>query len=112
MLPLESRTMLSVTAPQLSSHPSSTVKLYLDFVGAPAQQWGSYTTTATPAYDTDGDPTSFSDTELGQVHEIWARVAEKYSPFNLDVTTVDPGIYPYYQVARVVIGGDGAWAGG
>lgn len=112
MLPLESRTMLSITAPQLSSLPSATAKLYLDFVGAPAQQWGSYNTTTTPAYDTDGDPTSFSVTELDQVHEIWARVAEKYSPFNLDVTTVDPGTYPYSQVARVVIGGAGAWAGG
>jgi hypothetical protein len=112
MLCLESRTMLSVTAPQLSSLPTASVKLYLDFVGAPAQQWGSYSTTATPAYDTDGDPTSFSATELDQVKEVWARVAEKYSPFNVDVTTVDPGTYPYSQVARMVIGGDGAWSGG
>lgn len=112
MLSLESRTMLSVTAPQLSSLPTATAKLYLDFVGAPAQQWGSYSTTTTPAYDTDGDPTSFSATELNQVQEIWARVSEKYSPFNLDVTTIDPGNYPYNQVARIVIGGDGAWAGG
>jgi hypothetical protein len=112
MLSLESRTMLSITVAQLSSHPTATAKLYLDFTGAPAQAWGSYSTTTTPAYDTDGDPTSFSSIELDQVQEVWARVAEKYSPFNLDVTTVDPGAYPYSQVARIVIGGDGAWAGG
>jgi hypothetical protein len=99
------------SVPQLSSHPSSTVKLYLDFSGAPAQPWGSFNTTDTPAYDTDGDATTFSETELAQINEVWARVAEKYSPFNIDVTTVDPGNYPYFQVARMVIGGDGAWSG-
>ncbi|MDB5319707.1 MAG: peptidase domain protein [Phycisphaerales bacterium] len=104
--------MSPASAPQLSSHPGSTVKVYLDFTGAPAQAWGSFNATQTPAYDTDGDETSFSATELDQIREVWSRVAEKYSPFNVDVTTVDPGTYPYFQVARVVIGGDGAWAGG
>jgi hypothetical protein len=100
------------SAPQLSSHPSSAVKVYLDFTGAPAQTWGPFTTTTTPAYDTDGDDTSFSSNETNQIREIWSRVAEKFSPFNVDVTTVDPGDYPYFQVARMVIGGNGAWAGG
>ena len=99
-------------APQLSSHPSSSVKLYLDFVGANAQGWGPYNVTQTPAYDLDGDASTFTDGELAGINEIWSRVAEKYSPFNVDVTTVDPGVYPYFSVARVVIGGDGAWAGG
>jgi hypothetical protein len=100
------------SVPQLSSHPSSAAKIYLDFAGAPAQAWGSFTTTTTPAYDTDGDATTFADTELAQIQEIWSRVAEKYSPFDVDVTTVDPGSYPYFKVARMVIGGDGAWSGG
>src|SRR5258706_12787511 len=100
------------SAPQLSSHPSSAIKIYLDFTGAPAQQWGSFSATQTPAYDTDGDNTTFSANELDQIREVWSRVAEKYSPFNVDVTTVDPVDYPYFNVARVVIGGNGAWAGG
>jgi serralysin len=100
------------SVPQLSSHPQSTVKIYLDFTGAAAQSWGSYNVTTTPAYDTDNDPTTFSSNELSQIQEVWSRVAEKYSPFNVDVTTVDPGTYPYNKVVRVVIGGDGAWAGG
>jgi hypothetical protein len=100
------------SVPQLSSHSSSTVKLYLDFSGAPAQSWGTFNTTDTPAYDTDGDATTFSDTELAQINEVWSRVAEKYSPFDIDVTTVDPGSYPYFKVARMVIGGDGAWSSG
>src|SRR5258706_10706913 len=58
------------SVPQLSSHPQSTVKIYLDFAGAPAQTWGSYSPPNTPAYDTDGDNTTFSSKELDQIQEI------------------------------------------
>jgi hypothetical protein len=97
------------SVPQLSSRPGATAKLYLDFIGAPAQHWGTYNVPTTPAYDTDGDPTTFSSTELANISQIWARVAEKYSPFNLDVTTIDPGVYPHKVVQRIVIGGDSTW---
>jgi hypothetical protein len=97
--------------PQLSSYSAAPAKLYLNFVGAPTQTWGSYTASA-PAYDTDGDDATFSTTEIAQIREIWSRVAEKYSPFNIDVTTVDPGSYPAKKVAHVVIGGEGLWSGG
>jgi serralysin len=100
------------SVPQLSSRSGATVKLYLDFVGAAPTSWGSYSVPATPAYDTDNDPTSFSSGEMNQIQEVWSRVAEKYSPFNVDVTTVDPHTYPYNKVVRIVVGGDGAWAGG
>jgi hypothetical protein len=110
-LPLGQLLPLSAV-PQLNNRPSAAAKLYLNFTGAPAQAWGGFSPTATPAYDTDGDPTTFSGTELDQINEIYQRVSEKYSPFNINVTTVDPGTYPYNQVARVVVGGDGAWAGG
>ena len=43
-----------------------------------------------PAYSKDGDP-AFSAAELDAVQEVWARVAEDYAPFNIDVTTEDPG---------------------
>jgi hypothetical protein len=97
--------------PQLSSYSQAPAKLYLQFTGAPSQTWGSYTASA-PAFDTDGDPSTFGATEVDQMREIWARVAEKYSPFNVDVTTIDPGTTAYKQVASIVIGGDGAWSGG
>lgn len=99
------------SAPQLSSRAGAVVKVYLDFTGAAATTWGSYSVPATPAYDTDNDPTTFSQGELDQIQEVWSRVAEKYSPFNVNVTTVDPHTYPYNQVVRVVVGGDGSWAG-
>jgi hypothetical protein len=97
------------SVPQLSSRPSATAKIYLDFTGAPAQQWGGYSVPTTPAYDTDGDPTTFSPTELSNISQIWARVAEKYSPFNIDVTTIDPVVNPHKVVQRIVIGGDSTW---
>ena len=38
----------------------------------------------------DADP-AFSAAELDVVQEVWARVAEDYAPFSIDVTTEDPG---------------------
>lgn len=101
--------------PELHSRPDARVSLYLDFTGAPAGNWGFQPIPATPAFDQDGDPNSFSTGELAAIREIWARVAEAYAPFNIDVTTVDTDpvnhIYPDRQAVRAVIGGDGAWTG-
>ena len=95
----------------LSSRPGATAKLYLDFNGDVSASWGELRPGTTPAYDQDGVATTFSDGELKSIHEIWARVAEKYSPFNVDVTTVDPGNVSNFVTARVVFGGNGAWLG-
>jgi titin len=97
--------------PILHSDPSATAKIYIDFDGNPAFQWGSYAVPATPAYDQDGDPTTFNTAELASINEIWSRVAEKYSPFNIDVTTQDPGTYLNNQAVHIVVGGTGAWVG-
>lgn len=97
--------------PLLSSNPAARAKIYLDFDGDAARAWGSYSVPATPAYDADGNTGSFSDAELGHIHEIWARVAEKYSPFNVDVTTVNPGALTDKLAMKIVIGGNGAWFG-
>lgn len=97
--------------PALHSRPGAFAKLYLDFDGDTTATWGTYSPGTTPAYDTDGSVSSFSDTELANIREIWARVAEKYSPFNIDVTTADPGNLNDGETLRVVIGGNGAWSG-
>jgi hypothetical protein len=95
--------------PNLHSHASSTHKVYLDFVGAPAFTWGGYSVPATPAYNQDSDPTTFTQPELNNIQEIWARVAEHYSPFDVDITTENPGNFNAYQNVRVLIGGSGSW---
>ena len=97
--------------PALSSNPSASVKLYIDFDGDYTSSWGAYSPGQTPAYDMDGNPSSFSDAERAAMWEIWARVAEKFSPFNVDVTTIDPGTYADKSAFRVVVGGTGAWTG-
>lgn len=104
--------------PSYSSRPTASAKLYLDFDGDYASIWGAYSPGTTPAYDNDGDPTTFTQGEIDNMHEIWMRVAEAYSPFDIDVTTVDPGSLQDGKVLRAVVGGDGNngtgsyWVGG
>src|SRR3954470_19548494 len=55
------------SVPLLHSRSSATAKLYLDFDGDVASTWSSYSVPATPAYDVDGDASSFSDQELANI---------------------------------------------
>jgi hypothetical protein len=93
------------SVPVLSSQPGASKLIYLDFDGDPGDH-------ATPAYDQDGDPSTFSAGEFASIREIWARVAEKYALFNLNVTTANPGTLVPGQTLRVLIGGSGNWNGG
>ncbi len=76
----------------LHSNPSATRKVFLDFDGhtVPGGAWSSTPLVAEP-YSSDADTTSFTTAELDQIHAAWRRVAEDYAPFNVDVTTQDPG---------------------
>jgi hypothetical protein len=103
--------------PQLSSNPGATAKLYLDFNGHFQASWGTWSNATTPVYDQDGDATTFNGGELSSISEIWARVAEDYAPFHIDVTTIDPGSLANGVVAHIAIGGNwsdwyGSAAGG
>ncbi len=109
-LVLEARIFLDThslaSIPVLNSYPSAYVQIYLDFDGDPARTWNGYNVPVTPAFDTDGDPTTFSDQELASIQEIWARVAEKYSPFNVNVTTVRPADFSDRHALHLIIGGN------
>src|SRR5439155_11499772 len=73
--------------------------------------WGPYSPGTTIAYDIDGDPNNFSAQELDNIHQIWSAVAEKYSPFNINVSTrTAPATLFDYFSTKVVIGGSGSWA--
>src|SRR5262245_23003516 len=104
---LESRSLLaaSLSVPQYSSRPQSNATLYLDFNGHVESEWGNHHNVVTPAYDTDGSPASYSAAELAAIREIWARVAEDYAPFNINVTTVAPAVIGNRVAARIAIGG-------
>jgi hypothetical protein len=80
---------------ELHSKPGSNRVIYLDFDGhtITGTAWntgGKPATVNVTPYDTDGDPASFSTAEQDVVHEVWARVAEDYAPFDVDVTTQEP----------------------
>ena len=84
----------SADALTLHSRPGSALTLFLDFDGhaISATAWsaaygGDFTA---EAYSIDSDP-AFNDTELSRIESTWRRVAEDYAPFDVDVTTEDPG---------------------
>ncbi|MGE0376622.1 MAG: PKD domain-containing protein, partial [Planctomycetaceae bacterium] len=82
----------------LNSLPGAKHTIYLDFDGhtTTGTSWNSaYTGGApivTPALDLDGVPTSFNEYELARIQRIWQRVTEDFLPFNVNVTTQDPGL--------------------
>ncbi len=80
----------------LHSNPGASKTIYLDFDGGSASATGwhvSYPATPTtqPAWDLTGDPGVFDDAERTAIQTIWQSVAEDYAPFDVDVTTADPG---------------------
>jgi hypothetical protein len=93
---------------RLHSRPGALRKIYLDFNGhtTTGTLWNqNYTGGAnivTPPFDIDGNSSSFSTTELERIQYIWQRVVEDYSPFDVDVTTEDPGVEGLRNV--IVIG--------
>lgn len=81
----------------LHSRPGAARVIYLDFDGhtLTGVDWNAELGAdpiAVDAFDIDGDPTTFSDQERGIIQQVWRRVAEDYAPFDVDVTTQDPGI--------------------
>ena len=77
---------------KLHSRPTATKTIYLDFDGHVTQgtQWNSGgDSITTSAYSFEGG-SDFSDNELTQIQEVWQRVAECYSPFDVNVTTEAP----------------------
>src|SRR5438874_6455891 len=81
----------NLIVPAFSSLPGARANLYLDFNGHFDGTWGTYSNIDTPAYDIDGNPSVFSAAEQSNIYQIWQAVAEDYAPFNVNVTTVDPG---------------------
>lgn len=75
----------------LESNPGSSKTIYLDFTGHSSynNDWGH--SIAFPRYDIDGNTNSFSARELADIQGIFQNVAEDFLPFNVNVTTKQPG---------------------
>ena len=108
---------------QLHSRPGSDRVLYLDFDGHTLADtgWneGLDPSIVVDPFDIDGNPASFSDAEKRVIQQVWRRVAEDYAPFDIDVTTEDPGIDALVSNGpgdpevgvRALIGDDAAYIG-
>jgi PKD repeat protein len=83
----------------LHSRPGSTKTIYLDFNGhffkGGTSAWTGDVGGAdlnAPAWDIDGSPSTFGQTEREYIQLIWQRMAEDYAPFDVDVTTEEPSL--------------------
>ncbi len=91
------------SVPQLSSRPSSTHKIFLDFNGttvSASSAWATAPSNAIPAgtysgFSLDGDPSTYTPAEVSYIQTVWKIVSEKYSMYDVDVTTIDPGAANY-----------------
>lgn len=128
-LALVGSSALAQTVPGLSSRPGAAYTLYLNYGGFNfTGTWGGAANGSspgnTPAYSIDGNTGAFSQGELDNIRLSWARTAEKYVGFNINVTTIDPAIaagqsgndfarQAYYdstaRLMHTVIGGTGSW---
>jgi hypothetical protein len=81
---------------KLHSLPGAQRVIYLDFNGetVSGSAWNDQYTNGSSFYaspfDTDASPSTFSNGEMDSIQGAWARVAEDYAPFGVDVTTEDP----------------------
>jgi hypothetical protein len=80
---------------QLSSKPGASKTIFIDFDGATTTGtvWNLYegvTSKTTTPFDRDGNPSSFSASELDSIRAIWQTVAEDFAPFDVNVTTSQP----------------------
>jgi len=104
----------------LHSRPGASKVILLDFDGhiTPAgTAWNGGNQIVSAPFDLDGDPSGFSTAEHDAIQSIWLRVSEDYWPFDVDVTTEDPGddgiirsgFDDQYYGIRCVISPSSAW---
>jgi len=96
------------TPPARHSRPGATKVIYLDFNGytisgtlwnlqkgnvGDADYRPAVAAYVAKPFNTDGDPTTFSDAEQAVIVQVWERVAEDYRGFDVDVTTEEPASF-------------------
>ncbi len=121
-------------APELNSNLGARYNLFLNFSGIDYRNVANGNSTGTwgntgkspgnvPAFDIDGNTSTFSATETQRIKDTWARFANAFRGFNINVTTVDPaspGLTDAQRIAfydqkryfgHTVFGGTNAWYG-
>lgn len=79
----------------LHSKPGASRVVYLDMDGhvVSGTVWNNNAGVSTlymRPYDSNGDESTFTQTELNEIAETWKRVAEDFAPYDIDVTTEAP----------------------
>ena len=94
--------------PVLNSRPASEHVIFLDFNGMVVSNtyWNNdpdYNVSSWDArpFSRDGDETTFSPLEQQEIENVWREVAADFEPFDVNVTTVDPGSNPYFYHALI-----------
>jgi hypothetical protein len=97
---------------KLHSKPDSNFTLYLDFDGHVTEgtTWNAASGLESIDHIGYGDetPGSFTQGELDAIQAIWARVAEDFAPFDVNITTEEPG---YEALRKDDSGTDTQWGG-
>ncbi len=96
---------------RLHSKPGSNYTIFLDFDGHTTEgttwNWAqNLPSIVSPAYDRGGTPGVFSQLELDIIQNTWIRVAEDFAPFDVNVTTEDPG---FEALRKDTTGTDTQW---
>jgi subtilisin-like proprotein convertase family protein len=93
----------------LHSNPGASKTIYLDFNGQQVRNtpWNNanYPNVIGLPFDLDNNLASFSRDELQNVQVIWDLVSQDFLPFDVDVTTEDPGV----EALKNTGGGDTQW---
>ena len=96
-------TLNGMASPKLSSFPTATATIYLDFDGyyVESSLWNS-------GNPIDCAPSGMSD---AQITEIFNRVSEDYRPFNINITTDSTVFYaaPLNRRIRIIITPTSSW---
>jgi hypothetical protein len=79
----------------LHSQPAAPLTILLDVDGHLTKNTGWNSKHAeqivSAPFDRDGNPGSLTPSEIAEIEAVWQIVAEDFAPFDVDVTTEDPG---------------------
>ena len=89
----------------LASNPAASKTIYLDFDGHHSVNnvWGH--DIQFPAFNRTGGTDTFADSELVEIQKQFQAVAEDFFPFDVNVTTIEPGT----EALRNTGNGDNEW---
>lgn len=83
----------------LHSNPGATKRVYLDFNGHVGFE-GTYA-----PFNFEGSSATFSTAELTVIQQAWHSASEDFLPFDVDITTEDPGV----EALKKTGAGDTEW---